>query len=256
MSLLIQDLTAGYARRRVIEGFSPAPFHPGTVTALIGPNAAGKSTFLRAIAGLMPAKGTVRLDDTDLTRLRHADRVRRIRYVPQAYATTASLSVFDAVLVALKQAPGIDIRGTGDDTRTVAAILHRLGIADLAERGVAALSGGQQQMVALAQGLVTPAPVLLLDEPTSALDLQRQLQVLALLNQVAAERDAIVILALHDLALAGRHTDRVLLLEPGRIAADGTPEDVLSSPACERAYGVHLAVERNSRGSITVEAHL
>jgi iron complex transport system ATP-binding protein len=252
MALHVEGLAVSYGRRRVLAGASPAPFRPGSMTALIGPNAAGKSSFLRALAGLLPARGAIRLGEVDIVGLRPADRIRRVRYVPQSFATTASLTVFDSVLVALKQ------RGLGgaDDAGEVAAMLARLGIPDLAERGIGTLSGGQQQMVALAQGLVVPAPVLLLDEPTSALDLHRQLTTLALLRQVARERGAIVILALHDLALAARHMDRVLLLADGGIAADGAPEAVLASAACARAYGVSLAVERNSRGVLTVEAHL
>ncbi|MGG5820356.1 ABC transporter ATP-binding protein [Falsiroseomonas sp. HW251] len=252
MALHVADLHVAHGRQRVIAGATPDPFRPGTLTALIGPNAAGKSTFLRAVAGLMPSRGAIRLHDADIARLRPAERVRRVRYVPQAYATTAALTVFDTVLLALKQ------RGMGgaDDEAAAAAMLSRLGIADLASRPVGALSGGQQQMVAVAQGLVVPAPVLLLDEPTSALDLHRQLQVLALLRRIAEERQAIVIVALHDLALAGRHADRVLLLREGAIAGDGEPEAVLSSSCCAAAYRVSLRVERNSRGSITVEAHL
>jgi iron complex transport system ATP-binding protein len=250
--LRVADLHVAYGRHRAVVGVSPAAFLPGTMTALIGPNAAGKSSLLRAIAGLTKGRGAIRLGDVELARLRPADRVRRVRYVPQAYATTASITAFDAVLVALKQ------RGAGgaDDTGAVATMLARLGIAELAERQVGTLSGGQQQMVALAQGLVASAPVLLLDEPTSALNLHRQLTVLELLRRIAREREAIVILAMHDLALAGRHTDRVLLLARGAVAADGAPEEVLSSPACAAAYGVCLAVERNSRGALTVEAHL
>jgi len=252
MALHVAGLSVAHGRRRVIQAATPAPFRPGTMTALIGPNAAGKSSFLRGLAGLLPARGDIRLHDADLTRLRPAERVRRVRYVPQAYATTAALTVFDTVLLALKQ------RGFGghDDEAAAAATLARLGIADLSTRPVGALSGGQQQMVAIAQGLVVTAPVLLLDEPTSALDLNRQLQVLALLQRIATEREAIIIVALHDLALAGRHADRILLLREGEIAADGEPEAVLASACCAAAYGVSLAVERNSRGSITVEAHL
>jgi ABC-type cobalamin/Fe3+-siderophores transport system ATPase subunit len=180
MALHVEALSVTLGRRRVVADASPAPFQPGTLTALIGPNAAGKSSLLRALAGLLPARGAVRLHEGDLTRLRPAERVRRVRYVPQAY----------------------------------------------------------------------------LDEPTSALDLHRQLQVLALLRRIAAERGAIVIVALHDLALAARHADRVILLREGRIAADGEPEAVLGSAGCAAAYGVSLAVERNSRGTLTVEAHL
>jgi iron complex transport system ATP-binding protein len=250
--LAAEDVSIAYRGRTVVSGFSPAPFRPGSVTALIGPNAAGKSSVLRAMAGIVPAQGKLRLGDVALNRLRLAERAVRVRYVPQAFHTTAMLGVFEAVLVALRQGRSADPDAPG----RVARILALVGITDLADRPVASLSGGQQQLVALAQGLAVDAPVLLLDEPTSALDLNRQLRLMQLLREIAMQRGMIVVAAMHDLALAARHATRVLLLDQGRIAADGAPHEVLGSPACAAAYGVNLAIERNSRGSLTIEAHL
>jgi iron complex transport system ATP-binding protein len=250
--LAVADMHVAYRGRTAVSGFGPPPFQPGSFTALIGPNAAGKSSALRAIAGIVAARGSVRLSDVALHRLGIAQRAQRVRYVPQAFHTSALLNVFEAVLVALRQGHGA---GAGAPAR-VSRVLGQLDIADLADRPVASLSGGQQQLVALAQGLVVDAPVLLLDEPTSALDLNRQLRVMRLLCEVASERRMIILAAMHDLALAARHAARIVLLDRGRVTADGTADEVLGSAACATAYGVRLAVERNSRGSLTVEAHL
>lgn len=250
--LSVSNLSVAYRGRTVVPDFSPPPLLPGSVAALIGPNAAGKSSVLRAIAGIVPARGAVRLGDVALDRMRLGQRALRVRYVPQAFHSNAMLGVFEAVLVALRQAQG----GGGGTPARVAHILALLDISHLADRPVASLSGGQQQLVGLAQGLAVQAPVLLLDEPTSALDLNRQLRVMHLLTALAAERRMVVVAAMHDLALAARHADRILLLDQGRITADGTADEVLASPACAAAYDVSLAVERNSRGSLTVEAHL
>lgn len=253
--LSLDGLCAGHGRIRVIHGVDVPALLPGTLTALLGPNASGKSTLLRAIAGLLPtAAGDVRLDGRPIGRMRLAERTRLVRYVPQAYATGARLAVADAVLVAARTAG--DTAPAAALAERVAAVLRRVGIAGLADRLVCDLSGGQQQLVALAQGLVRPAPVLLLDEPTSALDLRHQLEALATVREAVVADGLVAVVALHDLSLAARHADRVLLLDRGRLAADGPPARVLADPVCGRTYGVTLTTETSRRGSLLVEASL
>jgi iron complex transport system ATP-binding protein len=253
--LQFADIDVGYGTHRVLRGVGAAPLMPGTVTALIGPNAAGKSTLMRAIAGILPIRrGTISVGGTRIETLRLRPRARYVRYVPQTYATSARLSVYDAVHVAARaaapdEAPR-DIRGA------VASTLARTGTAGLADRLVCDLSGGQQQLVALAQGLVRPAPVLLLDEPTSALDLRNQLEALRLLREAATQEGIAVAVAMHDLALAARHADRVILLSQGAIVADGPPHDVFAAPECGAAYGVELAATRSESGALLIEASL
>jgi iron complex transport system ATP-binding protein len=258
MDLAVEGLGVTYGRRRVLEVGSPPPFRAGEVTALIGPNAAGKSTFLRAVAGLArPDTGRVRVGGTDVTNMTLAARAAFTRYVPQVYATSARLSVFDAVLVAAKAAARAMASGGGGMEADVARVLSRVGIEALSERFLCDLSGGQQQLVAIAQGLVRPAPVLMLDEPTSALDLRNQLEALRLLRDAAAREACVVIVAMHDLSLAARHADRVVLLRNGRVAADGTPDQVFTGADCPDTYGVDVATTRSTTsGALMIEASL
>lgn len=162
----------------------------------------------------------------------------------------AMLCVFDVVLIARRAMVG-ESRAAG--IGRVEAVLEGLGIYHLSDRPVCELSGGQQQLVALAQALVRDPDVLLLDEPTSALDLRRQLEVLHLVRRLTAERDLVTVAALHDLGFASRFADRFLLLHEGRIAADGAPHEVVSDPLAGAAYGVDIRLERTSRGDLVVD---
>ncbi|MFH5773135.1 ABC transporter ATP-binding protein [Paracoccus sp. NGMCC 1.201697] len=135
-------------------------------------------------------------------------------------------------------------------------MLDALGISGLSDAPANELSGGQQQLVAMAQALVRDPQVLLLDEPTSALDLRRQIEVMQLVRDTARSRNIVVIAALHDLGLAARSADRFLLLEDGKVAADGTPEAVLHDAATGRVYGVEIDIARTDRGTLIVDAHL
>jgi iron complex transport system ATP-binding protein len=253
--LAIEDLSVAYGRRPVLHKVAVPRLLPGTVTALLGPNASGKSTLLRTIAGLKnPTAGRILLDGRPIEGLRLAERTRHVRYVPQVFAAGARLTVFDAVLVAARTAGAVgNSRNVAD---RVDAILARIRIGHLAHRLICDLSGGQQQMVALAQGLVQPAPVLLLDEPTSALDLRHQLEALALLRTIALADGHVAVVALHDLSLAARHADRVLLMDQGMVVADGTPGMVFADPVCGRTYGVDLVAEISRRGTLMIDAAL
>ncbi len=251
--LVIDRLAVTYGRRPILRELSPRPFVAGTLTALIGPNAAGKSTMLKAIAGLVRAEGKVRLGDLALDRLPLAKRAGLVRFVPQTYQTQARLTVFDLLLVA-RMCGGAG-RPSRDDLAAVTSAIDCTGIGAIADSMADALSGGQQQLVALAAALTRPAPVLLLDEPTSALDLRNQLEVFRIARR-AADEGAVVIAALHDLNLAARHADRVTLMGGGAIVADGEPDTVLTTAHCGPAYGVELAHGRTSRGSLAIEAFL
>ena len=252
-SLSVHELSVSYAGRSIIRHLSPEPFAAGTLTALIGPNAAGKSTLLKALAGLVRSQGAVVLGDVSLDQLPLAQRTRLVRFVPQAYQTRVRLTVFDLLLVA-RMCGGVG-RPTREDMIAVTSAIDRTGIGAIADSMADALSGGQQQLVALAAALTRPAPILLLDEPTSALDLRNQLEVFRI-ARCAADKGAVVIAALHDLNLAARHADRVMLMGGGAIVADGLPDAVLTTAHCGPAYGVELAHGRTSRGSLTVEAFL
>ena len=256
MSFAVSDLHVAYGRQRVIEGLGFSPAARGEVTALIGPNASGKSTLFRCIAGLVRhrCREMVR-NGEDLSPLPSRERVKRVCYVPQQVLIRAVLTVFEVVLLARQQGRR---RWTTDpsDVAATEAALAELGIDDLGGRDVQQLSGGQQQLVAIAQARVRDPRLVLLDEPTSALDLRRQLEVMELVRRMTRTRNMITVVALHDLNLAARYADRILLLREGRIAADGSPAQVLASDALGAAYGVDVALVAASEGRLLVDARL
>ena len=249
--LSIDGLSVGYGRRKIIENLSLPAISGGAVTALIGPNAAGKTTLLRALAGLVPAKGSIRLNDVELTALSVAGHARHVTYMPQALPQRVALTVFEATLSALMSARD-DAISTAEAHERALHALDRLGIADLALRGLDELSGGQRQLASLAQSIVREPTVLLLDEPTSALDIHHQLRVMQLVAELARERGIIVVIVLHDIAQAARYAQRIVLLEQGTIAADGPPDEAITPATLARVYKVEARVERCSHGTLQV----
>ncbi|OZI71761.1 ABC transporter ATP-binding protein [Bordetella genomosp. 12] len=245
--LHIQGLSARYGSRPVLHEVSAAGLQPGRLSALLGPNGSGKSTLLRALAGLLPAQGHLSLDGQDLARLPPAVRRQRLVYMPQALPRAVRLSVFEAVLIACGQ------RRQAEAPQRVAALLEHLGIAALADRTLDALSGGQLQLVALAQALLRRPRVLLLDEPLSALDLNFQFHVMDLLKRETREHGLITLVVLHDLNIALRHADHALMLRAGALLAEGAPREVIQPEVLERAYGVRASLQGQARPYLYIE---
>ncbi len=237
VSLALQDITAGYGRRQILTGASTAPIPVGTLTALVGPNAAGKSTLFRRIAGLMRGGGRVMLSGAT-----SAD----LRYMPQDTAMNATLTVYESLILALKQGGGW--RLSAKERAAIDRSIDRFGLAALAERQLPELSGGQRQVVSIAQTLVSQPRVVLMDEPTSALDLNRQYEVLGNLRHYAQETGAVMILALHDLNQVMRDCTTTIALAEGTVLATGPTLEVLRPALIARIYGVESRVERCSRG--------
>ena len=245
VSLDVRDLEVAYGSRAILRGVTLPALRGGEVTALLGPNAAGKSTLFRRIVGQLKGPGVGALDGRALDGLppQHPDQPC---YLPQDNSASAVLTVFEAVLLAGKQASGWSVSDAEADA--VTRTLMMLEIEDLASRHLTELSGGQRQLVSLAQALVRSPRVLLLDEPTSALDLQRQVEVLELLRALARGQGLCVVIAIHDLNQALRFADQVAVLGGGRIVASGAPVEVLTPALLREVYGVEARLERCSRG--------
>lgn len=247
-TLQVTDIQAGYPNKKVIRGLTFPPMESGEVTVLTGPNAAGKSTLLRAIAGLLHPRGSVCYEGHELTALSPQKRASYVSFMPQSVPTDINLSVMEAVISALKASP-LDAATAHNENlhHRAIAVLERIGIAHLALEPLNQLSGGQRQMASLARSVVREPHILLLDEPTSALDLRHQLKVMRL-AQAFARDGRIVVMVLHDLNLALRWADRVYVMHHGELVSQGTPTEAITPAVIESVYGVRIRVERCSQG--------
>lgn len=239
VGLVLKDLGASYGRTTVLSKVAIELLTPGATTAIIGPNAAGKSTLFKRIAGLIAGPGVVQLSDAT-----RGDRA--ICYMPQDTGSNAVLTVYESMLLAAKQGGGW--RVNDDELFEVDAILKSLRIEDLAFRGLDALSGGQRQLVSLGQALVRKPEVLLMDEPTSALDLHRQIDVLEFVAELAGRTGMIVLIALHDLNHALRYCTNTIVIANGEMAASGLTAEVITSTMLRDIYRVDARIESCSRG--------
>jgi iron complex transport system ATP-binding protein len=238
-ALRLDNLTLTHGRHPAVHHVS-GRFVPGSLTAVVGPNGAGKTTLLRAVAGLIQADGEIAVLGTALRTLPLAERARRIAYLPQGHVFHWPLAV--AEIVALGRLPrgaGADLSET--DRAAVARAIAETGVGEFVERPVTTLSGGERARVALARVLATEGPLILADEPTASLDPRYQLAVIDILRRHAQNGGAVVAV-LHDLALAARSADRVVVIDGGRIAADGPPRDVLTPARMTDVFGVEAEI--------------
>ncbi|WP_043530899.1 ABC transporter ATP-binding protein [Litchfieldella xinjiangensis] len=246
VTLQLDRLSAGYGRRQILTEVSTPRFEGGQVVALLGPNAAGKSTLFRRIFGLLKGGGEARIDG--------ATTARPVAYMPQDTGVNAILTVYESVLLARMQGRRLNVQP--EDLAEVEQALDELGIASLSERDIGDLSGGQRQLLSAAQALVQRPEILLLDEPTSALDLNRQISLLSILRRLAREREMLIMIALHDLGHALRFTDKAMVLENGRLIACGPTAEVVTPELVRDVYRVTARIEPCSQGQpqLIVEA--
>jgi len=238
VTLACEGLAVALGGRVVLEG-AGAAFAPGGLVGVIGPNGAGKSTLARALAGLLPAAaGRVTLDGRDIAAIPRAEVACRIAYLPQGQTLHWPLSV--ERLVALGRLPHLaPFQRIGpEDAAAIDRAMALTEVTHLRTRVATELSGGERARVLLARALAVEAPVLMVDEPLAALDPGHQLDMMALLKAQAVE-GALVIAVLHDLGLAARHCERLLLLDRGRLVADGPAGDVLAPERLAAVFGIH-----------------
>ncbi|MGE0035959.1 MAG: ABC transporter ATP-binding protein [Xanthobacteraceae bacterium] len=238
------------ARKVIVEDAS-LTLRSGEFTVLLGPNGAGKTTLIRALAGVLPADGRIEIDGRPLQALSLRERARRIAYLPQGHVTHWPMDV--ASVVALGRHPHADAFAspTADDRAAIDVALTATGLEPLAARSVTSLSGGERARVALARALATQASILLADEPTMSLDPRHQLVVMELLVRVAHGGTAVLAI-LHDLALAARFADRVLMMDRGRLVADGPVREILTPETIATVFGVEAAMTETSVGTLPI----
>lgn len=239
VTLSTHRLGARFGSRQVLHEVSLPTCHGGEVVAIIGPNAAGKSTLFRRIAAILPGSGECRLEGVD-------DAERAIAYMPQDQTGAAILTVFESVLLARKQVSGW--RLVTEDLVAVDRALAALDISALSDEILSELSGGQRQLVGLAQCLVREPQILLLDEPTSALDMHRQLEAMRRVRGLAQDTGMLVLIALHDLNLALKFADKVAILSEGALHDFGAAAEVLTADNLASTFRIRARVESCSQG--------
>ena len=212
---------------------------PGEVLAILGPNGSGKSSLLKSIAGQIAFEGTIRLDG----QTHHSNAVS---YMPQDISGRAALTVAEVVLLGRVNQLGLQL--TSQDLIAVGDVLDQLRISQLASKELAELSGGQRQLVYLAQALVREPQALLLDEPISALDLRHQLEVMSLVKRITKEQHLTTVCVLHDLNAAARFSDRIIMLRQGQLIAYGRPSETLSTMQIDAVFDVEASVFEDDEG--------
>lgn len=252
--LKIQEAGLRIDRRWLVRGIDFG-VEPGAVTALVGPNGSGKSTILRLLGGLWRAtEGAVALDGRPLQKLSRRAAARRISFVPQDTGVDFAFRVRDIVEMGRHPHRGRFDAFTEEDRKSVDRALRRADVAALTDRFVNELSGGERQRVLIARSLATETEILLLDEPTSNLDIDHGLEVMALLRRLADAGKSVVV-ALHDLNAVARFADRVIILDSGRLQAQGQPSEVLREETIEAVFGVRLERLRGADGENVLLFH-
>jgi len=248
--LRAEDVSVELAGTPIIE-HATLELRGGELTLLVGPNGAGKTTLMRALAGLLPAQGNIELAGRPLASYSARDRARQIAYLPQGHVFHWPMSV--AAVVALGRHPHADAFAplADADRSAVGRALAATAVEPWASRAVTTLSGGERARVALARALATQAPILLADEPTMSLDPRHQLIVMELLARAAHDGGAVLAIV-HDLALAARFGDRVIMMERGRLVADGAARDVLTPERIADVFAVEATITDSAVGPIPV----
>lgn len=243
--LCLRHFSAGYPKRKVIDDLNVPELPQGKITVLLGPNGCGKSTLLRALAGLGKGQGELWLNGEELMSQPFARRAQRVVYLPQSLPAGVHLHVLESIIVAQRASGGLH---SASSEAEIMHLLEQLGIAHLAMRYLDQLSGGQKQLVGLAQSLIRRPELLLLDEPLSALDLNYQFHVMDLVRRETRLRNIVTVVVVHDINIALRHADHALMLKDGNLLADGEPSQVITPETLAQVYGVRGRIEHCSRG--------
>ncbi|MDR1212450.1 MAG: ABC transporter ATP-binding protein [Spirochaetaceae bacterium] len=258
--LSAEGVSFAYQRHLVLDDISLS-LKPGEFLGFLGPNGSGKSTFLKNLLGfLTPFRGRVVFSGAENTgnengranngRARdRTERSRRLAFVPQNSRPAASLTVRELMLMG--RLPHMRDRWAGygkADREKVEEVLEALGIADMAERNVMSLSGGETQKVVIGRCLVQEGDILLLDEATSGLDLNHSVEIMELMRRKAAGEAKTIVAVLHDLNLASQYCDRIVLLKNGRLRYQGSPSEILTGEVLEDIYGIRAVVQKDEYG--------
>jgi len=237
ISIEMHDVCLGYDRKAVLEGLT-FQVKPGEMVGLIGPNGCGKSTIIRALSRVIPPRsGRILIDGRDITKIPRRELARLLGVVPQMPLLPSAFTAFEVVLMGRNPHLGL-FQYEGPKELDIAwQAMERTGTQSLAGRRVGELSGGEIQCLLIARVLAQETKAILLDEPTANLDIGRQVEILDLIKNLCRQSNLAVLAALHDLNLASQYCDRLILINDGRIHAEGTPWEVITSQNIEEVYG-------------------
>lgn len=250
MKLKVRNLEFSYSSTPVLEDVT-MELTQSEMIGIVGPNGTGKSTLIRCIDRILePRRGSILLDEEDIKHMGMMEIAKKLGYVPQSISSIFPTTVFDTVLMGRR--PHIGWRSSNDDREKIVDILQLMEIEDIAMKDFNELSGGQQQKVLIARALAQEADMLLLDEPTSNLDIRHQIEVMEIIKDLIAKKDISAIMAVHDLNLASRYADRVIMMKGGRIFDAGNPSDVLTPENIKSVYGVEAEVINGNGGGLYI----
>lgn len=236
MNLKVSKIKFAYEKRDILNELSFS-CKKGDLISIVGPNGSGKTTLLKCINKILQVReGNINIGGNDLLKMNHEEIAKKIAYVPQMLKENFSVDVLDVVLMG--RTPHIKWKVSDKDLDIVMNIMKKLGIEDLASKKYSSLSGGQRQKVLIARALVQETDIYLLDEPISFLDIKNQIEVMNEARKVAKEENKIVIMVIHDLNMAKRYSDKVVLMDNGEVVDFGDTIKVLSCKNIKKVYGV------------------
>lgn len=246
MNLLeVKNLKFGYGKELILDGIS-FNVKKGEFLSIIGPNGSGKSTLLKTLNNLYPSKlGAISLDGEDINKLKKRDLAKKMALVLQYNTIEYEFTVEDIVLMGRHPHKGRFERENEEDYKIIEESLEMTNTLDLRDRVVTEISGGERQRVMIAKALAQRPSIILLDEPTSHLDINHQIEILKLLKKMNKENGTTIILVIHDINLGIRYSDRVIMLNEGKIVEIGDAEKVITKKNIRLAYDINVAIEKN-----------
>lgn len=242
--LKVINLSFDYNSTRVLEDIG-ASVGKGRILSIVGPNGAGKTTLLKCMVRILrPARGSIFIEERDTFRMSRKELAKQVGYVPQNLPAKFPMTVFETILAGRR--PYIVWRPSREDLEQTAKIIEEMNLGDLAMRDMDRLSGGQAQKVVLARALAQDTRYLLLDEPTSSLDLRHQLEILEIITTLVKDKGMGAVMAMHDLNMAARFSDTIMMLHRGKMFCSGTPSEVMTPENISEVYGVEAAVRQEN----------
>ena len=242
--LKVHGLEFKYKDRDILKKIE-IEINKGEVLSILGPNGTGKTTLLKCIAGIIkPQKGSFSIGNKNMLHIKRNNLAKQISYVPQSSPSKFPITVFEAVLMG--RSPYIMWRPSEKDLKIVVNVLKFLKLEEFASKNFDQLSGGEKQKVLIARAVAQDTEYLLMDEPTSNLDLKHQLEIMEMISNMVKTKNVSAVFAMHDLNLAGRFSDRVVMLNKGEVFCTGKPEEVITVENIKIVYGVNATIKNNN----------